>query len=110
MDLAKNEGKDFFEIMNAATETVNDTLYSYSKENKGAKLQGGAARVLLQFQHYRIMTGLRMAMLFKNSILFFRSDSIQKFLTNRPNELCSKLFYELLKLCNVLVLSVFTSP
>jgi len=67
-DLASQDGKDFFLAMNDIAEVVNDTLYSYSKENKGAALQGGLTRVVLQFQHYRIMTGIRLAMLLNNAI------------------------------------------
>lgn len=68
LELSKNEGKNFFESMTEIADVVNDTLYSYSKEAKGAALQGGLTRVILQFQHYRIMTGLRLALLFNNSI------------------------------------------
>jgi len=67
-DLASQDGKEFFLAMNDIAEVVNDTLYSYSKENKGAALQGGLTRVVLQFQHYRIMTGIRLAMLLNNAI------------------------------------------
>lgn len=67
-DLATQDGQDFFMAMNDIGSVVNDTLFSYSKENKGAAMQGGLTRVLLQFQHYRIMTGIRLAMLFKNSV------------------------------------------
>lgn len=68
MDLATQEKKDFFEAMNDVASVVNDTLYSYAKEHKGSALQGGAARVLLQFQHYRIMTIIRLMSLFSNSV------------------------------------------
>ena len=68
MDLATQEKKDFFEAMDDVASVVNDTLYSYAKEHKGSALQGGAARVLLQFQHYRIMTIIRLMSLFNNSV------------------------------------------
>jgi len=67
-ELADQQGKNFFEIMSDISDVVNNTLYSYSKEGKGRALQGGISRVLLQFQHYRIMTGIRMALLFKDAI------------------------------------------
>ncbi len=66
--LSSSKGKNFFESMNDIAEVVNDTLYSYAKENKGSALQGGLTRVVLQFQHYRIMTALRLAMLFNNTV------------------------------------------
>lgn len=68
LELAQGQGKDFFAAMNDIGEVVNDTLYSYAKENKGSALQGGVSRVLLQFQHYRIMTGIRLALLLRNTI------------------------------------------
>jgi len=75
-DLASQDGKDFFLAMNDIAEVVNDTLYSYSKENKGAALQGGLTRVVLQFQHYRIMTGIRLAMLFHQGLQEFRNEGV----------------------------------
>ena len=68
MELSEKQGKNFFETMSDVADVVNDTLYSYSKEGKGAALQGGMSRVILQFQHYRIMTGIRLALLFRNAI------------------------------------------
>lgn len=67
-ELATEKGKDFFGAMDDIAEVVNDTLYSYAKENKGWRMQGGLARVLLMFRHYQIMTAIRMGMLFKDSI------------------------------------------
>jgi hypothetical protein len=67
-ELAGQDKKNFFDAMNDVSAVVNDTLYSYAKEHKGAALQGGASRVLLQFQHYRIMTGIRLMQLFLNSV------------------------------------------
>jgi len=68
LELSQNEGKNFFESMTDIAEVVDDTLYSYSKEAKGSAMQGGISRVVLQFQHYRIMTGLRLALLFNNAV------------------------------------------
>lgn len=67
-ELANAEGKNFFAAMGDIGDVVNDTLYSYAKENKPVALQGGVARVLAQFQWYRIMTAIRLAQLFNNSI------------------------------------------
>ncbi len=68
LELTQQQGKNFFESMTDIADVVNDTLYSYSKEAKGSAMQGGLVRVILQFQHYRIMTGLRLALLFNRSI------------------------------------------
>ncbi|MDY0304441.1 MAG: PLxRFG domain-containing protein, partial [Sphaerochaeta sp.] len=68
LNLAQGKGKNFFESMDSIADVVDDTLYSYAKENKGSAMQGGFTRVLLQFQHYRIMTGIRLALLFNNAI------------------------------------------
>jgi hypothetical protein len=67
-ELANAEGKNFFAAMGDIGDVVNDTLYSYAKENKPVALQGGVARVIAQFQWYRIMTAIRLAQLFNNSI------------------------------------------
>ena len=68
MELSKEQGKGFFDTIKDVGEVVNDTLYSYSKANKPAILQGGTARVLAMFQWYRIMTALRIGLMFKRSI------------------------------------------
>jgi hypothetical protein len=68
LELADGKNKNFFEAMDDISDVVNDTLYSYAKENKGAALQGGISRVLLQFQHYRIMTAVRLGLLLNNSL------------------------------------------
>jgi hypothetical protein len=67
-ELAQGQGKDFFKALDDIAEVVDDTLFSYAKENKGWRMQGGLARVMLQFKHYPIMTGIRLAMLFRNSV------------------------------------------
>ena len=68
MKLAQDANKNFFEMMDDVADVVNETLFSYARENKGSALQGGIPRVILQFQHYRIMTGIRLATLFHDAI------------------------------------------
>jgi len=68
MELSKEQGKGFFDTIKDVGEVVNDTLFSHSKANKPAVLQGGTARVLAMFQWYRIMTALRIGLMFKRSI------------------------------------------
>lgn len=65
---------DFFDAMDQVQEVVKSTLYDYSKDAKGVLLQGGTARVLLTFQHFRIMTAFKMATLFRKS---FRGQSAE---------------------------------
>jgi hypothetical protein len=49
-------------------EVVKGTLFSYAKEDMGAATQGGAVRTILQFQKFRVFTGLRIARLFLESV------------------------------------------
>lgn len=65
---AANGHKEFFKAMNAAEEVTNDTLFDYSASSKGVALRGDTAKVLLTFQHFRIMSAFRIGLLFKRSI------------------------------------------
>jgi len=67
-DLATKNGKDFFTAMQEIKKTVDETLYSYAKEDKGYLMQGSIPRVLLQFQTYRIKTALRLGILLRQSL------------------------------------------
>jgi hypothetical protein len=66
-EAAKSSGKNFFEAIEAVDEVVESTLYNYSKGAKGVLLQGSTARVLLTFQHFRIMTAFKLALLARDS-------------------------------------------
>ena len=79
LDLALKSGKGLFGKQNQdgtyapgaiddIHEVVKGTLFSYAKEDMGAATQGGAIRTILQFQKFRVFTGLRIARLFLESV------------------------------------------
>ena len=79
LDLALKSGKGLFGKHNQdgtytpgaiddIHEVVKGTLFSYAKEDMGAATQGGAIRTILQFQKFRVFTGLRIARLFLESV------------------------------------------
>lgn len=67
-NLAQKQGLGFFDSMDVAEKVADDTLFDYSPEAKGVLLQGGAARVLLAFQHFRIMTHMKLGLLVRNMV------------------------------------------
>lgn len=67
-ELATASGKDFDSAMADVKKTIDETLYSYSKEDKGYLLQGSIPRVLMQFQTYRVRTALRLGLLMHQSL------------------------------------------
>ena len=79
LDLALKSGKGLFGKQNQdgtyapgaiddIHEVVKGTLFSYAKEDMGAATQGGAIRTILQFQKFRVFTGLRIARVFLESV------------------------------------------
>ncbi len=67
-DLAQADGKNFFESMDEVVDVAKSTLYDYSREGKGVLLQGDISRVVMQFQHFRIMSMFKLGMLAKDTI------------------------------------------
>lgn len=67
-DLAMQKGQNFDTAMVEVKKTIDETLYSYAKEDKGYLLQGSIPRALLQFQTYRIRTALRLGLLLQQSL------------------------------------------
>ena len=67
-ELAIEDGKNFFEAMDEVVDVAKSTLYDYSREGKGVLLQGDIARVVMQFQHFRIMSLFKLGLLAKDTI------------------------------------------
>ena len=67
-ELAQDAGKNFFESMDEVVAVAKNTLYDYSREGKGVLLQGDIARVVMQFQHFRIMSMFKLGLLAKDTI------------------------------------------
>jgi hypothetical protein len=66
---ATDKGADFFDAMDQVVDVANQTLFDYSPEAKGVLLSSGAARVLTQFQTFRINALFHVATLAKQTIL-----------------------------------------
>lgn len=67
-DLARESGMDFDDAFKFAQDTAMATLFDYSKENRPELLSGSTARVLTQFQTFRINMVYRMARLMYLSV------------------------------------------